>query len=148
METLNTEQFLNDYGLSVVANIIAKLRNSNKVASGKLLNSLKEEVVENINLLELKIKGESYFQNVVDGRKPGAYPPLGPLYQWARIKGIPKEAVFPIARSIYKFGIEPDPAFARLNEELVSGLKTGVEKSMSEDIKQELRSIKTNIEKS
>lgn len=146
METNQTEQFLNDYGLEVISRLIAKLRSSDKVASGRLINSLKEEVVENINILSLQIKGEDYFQNIVDGRKPGSFPPIGPLKQWARVKGIPASAVFPIARSIYKFGIKPDSAFSNLKQDLSGGLKEGVEKSMAIDIETELKVIKTNVQ--
>jgi len=146
METNQTEQFLNDYGLKVISTLIAKLRSSDHVASGRLISSLKEEVVENINLLQLKIKGEDYFQNIVDGRKAGSFPPIGPLKQWARIKGIPAGAVFPIAKSIYKFGIKPDPAFSRLREDLSGGLKNGLEQSMAADIETELKAIKTNVQ--
>jgi len=146
METNNTEQFLNQYGLSVIAKLIQKLRSTGKVASGRLINSLKEEVKENVDILMLNIKAEDYFQYVIDGRKPGAFPPLGPLYKWAKIKGIPKSAVFPIAKSIYKFGIKPDTAFNNWTSDLNEPLKEGISKAMVQDIELELKNIKQTVQ--
>ncbi len=46
------------------------------------------------------------------GRKPGTYPPIKEIAKWCRLKGIDDSAKWPIARSIFKFGIAPTNAFA------------------------------------
>lgn len=49
---------------------------------------------------------------VEKGRGAGKpMPPLGVIAQWAQDKGIPKEAVYPIARAIGRRGIPPRPTF-------------------------------------
>ncbi len=50
------------------------------------------------------------------------------LSRWARLKGIPQEAVYPIALSILKNGVEPQPfmrpAYIASRKYLLTGLKT------------------------
>lgn len=49
------------------------------------------------------------------------------LSRWARLKGIPNEAVYPIALSILRNGVEPQPfmrpAFIAARKHLILGLK-------------------------
>lgn len=50
-----------------------------------------------------------YWEYVNYGRLPGKYVPIGPLYEWAKLKGFPdyKAAAWGANHNIKKFGIAP-----------------------------------------
>jgi hypothetical protein len=59
-----------------------------------------------IRPLQARIRGSGAALAVEFGRHPGTpQPPLDALRAWARARGIPEEALFPIARAIRRRGI-------------------------------------------
>jgi hypothetical protein len=92
-----------------------------KVASGKLLNSLSVKLVPSngTNAGELQITYEDYFKYVNLGRKPGKkLVPIKSILEWIKIRGIkgrnkkgqfiPRLSfAFAIQRNIFKYGIRP-----------------------------------------
>ncbi len=71
-------------------------------APGLIARSISSQVHE----LSAKIVGGAAALAVEFGRHPGTpQPPLGELRKWARARGIPESALFPIARAIRRRGI-------------------------------------------
>jgi hypothetical protein len=94
-------------GVDMVNEIISVLESKDKVASGKLINSIKHEYRIDIDNIELLIKSEDYIKFLESGRRPGKYVPIKALKEWVKFKGIPEKAIYPINHKIFKFGIKP-----------------------------------------
>jgi hypothetical protein len=107
----------NLFGKDYVKILIAYLKKYDKKATSALINSIDYRLVEQANQISIIIEANDYLKNVDEGRKPGKYPPIKAIAKWAQIKGIAPEAVFPIARSIYKFGIKPTNVIQKTNKE-------------------------------
>jgi len=114
----NSRRFGDDY----VKSIIQALKRAGKDASGRLINSLDYRVTETADNIKFVFEAEDYYNYVDEGRRPGSYPPIQDIARWASIRGIDKRFAFPIARSIYKFGIKP----ANITEKVQRGFLNGV----------------------
>lgn len=110
-------QKMKEFGKDYVKILYRELRREGKDATGALINSLAFEIKEEATQIQFLIKANDYLKYVDKGRKPGKYPPIKAIAQWARVKGISQDAVFPIARSIYKFGIKPTNVIQRVVKE-------------------------------
>lgn len=124
---------------------IIKLNGS--FASGRLYDSIKYKVY--------KDKQETYHMEfdyvyyglfVNYGRRAGAkQPPLDDIREWCRLKGIPEEAAFPIARKIAKFGYKginftkPFEADQAVVKEIMAEMG---QKFMDDFVEQTLRDVK------
>ena len=111
---------------------------SNKVASGKLLNSIKTKVKETPDGLMLEIEYMDYFKYVNLGRrKGGKFVPIKALLDWIKIRGIRRRdekgrfvkgsqlsLAFAIQKNIHKFGIRRtniyDKAYDSLEDVLMN----------------------------
>ena len=107
IQFVRVRQLMDKYGSEVVAEMITRLQGFGKKASGNLISSLKYVIEQNGEQIELTIEGAPYWQYVDKGRKPGKFVPVSALQKWARLKGIPQSAVYPINLKIYKKGIAP-----------------------------------------
>lgn len=107
MDLENLRKELDKYGQEVVDDLFDELAILDKYASGKLIASLDYRIREILNGYELDILMEDYGQYVDKGRKPGKMPPLEPIKEWTKLKGLPTGLAFPIARKIGMFGIPP-----------------------------------------
>lgn len=105
--TLYDKKLMNEFGKDYVKILIRMLKQKKKVASGALINSISYKLKETAGIIQYQLISNDYLEWVDQGRRPGSYPPIRAISDWVRVKGISKDAVFPIARSIYKFGIEP-----------------------------------------
>ena len=115
------------------------LRSNNKISKGNLLDSL---VVEIKKKTEINIKFVGYGQYVDKGRRPGSMPPISAIEDWCSIKGIPKEAAYPIAKSIERKGIPPTNFTDVIYEsvaELSKLLALGISKDMAKGIANKIR---------
>jgi len=110
-------QKMKEFGKDYVKILYRELRREGKDATGALLNSLAFEIKEDAQQIQFFIKANDYLKWVDKGRRPGKYPPIKAISKWAQVKGISQEAVFPIARSIYKFGIKPTNVIQRVVKE-------------------------------
>lgn len=93
----------------IAADIVKQMKNIVKLngafATGNLYNSIKYKVYKDKNeQFHLDIDYVYYGLWIDQGRKPGKQPRLQDIKDWCRIKGIPQEAAFPIARKIGKMG--------------------------------------------
>jgi hypothetical protein len=107
MKPLFGEKQLNQFGKNYVEILTAELVRADKKATGNLIDSLDWRVQGEANAIQIFIQANDYLTYVDQGRKPGSYPPIQAIKTWCSVKGIPQSAAFPIARSIFKFGIKP-----------------------------------------
>lgn len=105
------------FGQDYVKILIALLKKNGKNASSALINSIDYRLQEQANQINIVILANDYLTYVDQGRKPGTYPPIQAIAKWAQLKGIASEAVFPIARNIFKFGIKPTNVIQKTNKE-------------------------------
>lgn len=131
MRTLD-ERILNDLGQQLVDALTDALKNKNKSATGNLINSISYEVIKGSNPV-VNIIADDYLIYVDRGRKPGSFPPIRKIAEWCRVKGIDESASFPIAQSIYKFGIEPTNVIDMAERKVLSNLNQ-FEKDLAEDL--------------
>lgn len=114
------KKLANEFGKDYVRTLIALLKGNKpygKVASGRLINSINyrlQEVAKEINVI---IEANDYLEYVDRGRRPGTYPPIKPLKEWARIKGMGENAAYPIQKKIFKMGIKPTNVINRTTRE-------------------------------
>ena len=116
-------QGLEDYGENVIRILTEELVRANKVASGRLINSLNYEVKPvGEALYQIILTSEDYLKYVDKGRRPGSYVPIRALKEWVRFRGIPESAVYAINQNIFRFGIRPTNVISatidRLDNEL------------------------------
>jgi hypothetical protein len=104
---LYDEKTLKEFGKDYVKILTIFLKKNRKIASGALVNSINFKLKETAEQILIILESNDYLEWVDKGRKPGKYPPLKAISEWARLKGISQDAVFPIAKKIFKFGIEP-----------------------------------------
>jgi hypothetical protein len=136
------------FGSDYVKILTALLKKKGKIGSGALINSLDYRVQESANQISIIIQSNDYLKFVDEGRKPGSYPPIQAISRWASLKGISQDAVFPIARSIYKFGIKPTNVIQQTNNEFLNSqtlankyqerISTNIEDIVTKMIEQEL----------
>ncbi|NBW12738.1 MAG: hypothetical protein EBR82_32405 [Caulobacteraceae bacterium] len=132
--------------------IISRLLQSNlpfpKYATGKLVRSLQFKHFKDadgntvIQLISAKSdKGFEYIKVIDQGRKPGKYVPINALKNWAKVKGIPEEAVYAINKKIFKDGIKATFIINRSLEQLFSSQN----KDLFDEIEEEVISDITKI---
>lgn len=131
----NRAQFGEDY----VRVLIKELQAAGKSASGKLMRSIDYRLSDEADAIHFIFDAEDYFNYVDEGRKPGSYPPIQDIAKWARIKGLGKSAAFPIARSIYKFGIKPANIFKKADAKAMNGkIFDDLESNIGENVENEI----------
>jgi hypothetical protein len=114
-------------GKDLVFEIVTQLKDKNKVASKKLIESVSYEYREDISTLI--IWAEDYFKFVELGRKPGKQPPLSKIKQWCTYRSISESAAYPIAKKIGMFGIPPEPTL----EEVLTQRQLPFEKTLEDN---------------
>ncbi len=107
LEKLVDNKTLNLFGEDFIKTLALILIRNRKRATGNLIKSLDFRIQPAARKIVLAIEAEDYLEAIDKGRRPGSFPPIKDIARWARIKGIPQTAVFPIARSIFKFGVKP-----------------------------------------
>lgn len=94
----------------MVKEMKALLKVNGSYASGELYNSLRVNVTKGADDTWRLRYNMIYYGLFVDkGTKPGHYPNIKALSEWARFKGISQNAVFPIAKKIFENGTKPRP---------------------------------------
>ncbi len=144
-----TEKDKRRFGDEYVKELIKALRALKKDASGRLIKSIDYRLTETAYELNFFINAEDYLTYVDEGRKPGSYPPIKAIARWATIKGMDKNAAFPIANKIYKFGIKPTnvldkverkvlygKAFDELEQNMANNIETAIVNNINQNNKQ------------
>jgi len=110
------EQALKVFGDEYIEAIGRILRSEDKIATKKLIESLDSRVIKTGfgTSYTLKVIAEEYLKYVDEGRRKGAKPPpIKPIKEWARVKGLPEGLAYPIAKSIGEKGIKPTRVIER-----------------------------------
>lgn len=84
----NLQKVLGEYGQALRNEYQDNLIRDNKIASGKLLNSVEYEVQFDDRAIWLQFKLEDYYKWVENGRGPGKFPPPDKILEWIRIKPV------------------------------------------------------------
>ena len=150
------KQALNEFGKVWVETLRNELLNNKpfpKRASGQLINSINYKVIQTPQGDELKLFSENYLTFVDKGvsgtEKKYAtpysyrtkYPKIDEIQKWTRLKGIPQEAVYPIANKIFRFGMKPTNVINKTirHIEYKSKWKTKFEGEIADEIIAEIK---------
>lgn len=96
-------QFADLYGQLLVGEL-KDLTAQERFATGELMESYKYafKVVDGRAIINLS--ASDHLRWADKGRGPGKFPPIQAISEWAAVKGISQDAVFPIARKIAQEG--------------------------------------------
>lgn len=119
----NLMSVLWDYAVAVKELYQQRLIADDKVASGKLLNSIDTFVVYNNLEYVVTIKAEDYLEYVEYGRRPGKMPPVSKILEWVKVRNImpeprngklptPENLAWAISKKIARDGILPTYSLA------------------------------------
>lgn len=139
-------------GLDMTNEIISILESNDKIASGRLIQSIKYEYMADIDDIKLLITSEDYLTYVDKGRRPGKFVPISALKEWASLRGIPESAVWGINMNIFKFGIKPLNFMDGLEKEYSQPNKFGgiikqYNKIVAEYLRAEFKLIQKNMKR-
>lgn len=159
-ENKELRKVLKIYGASVVAEMKTRLQNQGKVASSKLLKSLKYDISETLQNLELNFyavdyykfvdKGVNGFANRVgspysfkpkNGKGTGKSKLIPALKKWLRDKGQPESEAFRIRRIIWRYGIKPTQFWTISTTRRQKQLTKQIEKAQQKDLEAYLNKI-------
>ena len=115
------------FGDEYVKILVKEIKEAGKDSSGNLKRSVDYRLEEQAGELIIQLESADYLIYVDKGRKPGSYPNISAISKWASINGISQSAVFPIARSIYKFGIKPTNIISNTMKSLEKSTKINSE---------------------
>jgi hypothetical protein len=87
----------------------ALLKVNGSYASGELYNSMRMDVTKKNDDWRIRYNMVYYGLFVDKGTKPGHYPNITSLMEWARLKRIPQDRVAGIAENIFKRGTKAHP---------------------------------------
>ena len=102
-------QDLTGIAVDIVKQMKSIIKLNGAFATGNLYNSIKYKAYKDKNeQFHLDVDYVYYGLWIDMGRKPGPISRAGfeDIKNWCRIKGIPQEAAFPIARKIARFGFK------------------------------------------
>lgn len=120
----------------MVKEMKALLKMNGSYASGELYDSIRMKVIKDPDETWRVKYNMVYYGLFVDkGTKPGHYPNIKSLSEWARYKGIPQDAVYPIARNIFNNGTKPRPFTTPFEEDskVVKQIMEEMGKSFADD---------------
>jgi hypothetical protein len=121
---------------AMVKEMKALIKMNGSYASGELYNSIKMKVVKDPDETWRVRYNMVYYGLFVDkGTKPGHYPNISSLMEWARFKGIPQDRVPAIAQSIFKKGTKARPFTTPFEEDskVVKNIMEEMGKSFADD---------------
>lgn len=84
----NLKEVLNQCGTELVKKYRENLRKNGHIATGKLFNSVKYELIINSDKIGIEVNLEDYWKYVENGRRSGKFPPLNKIEDWIRVKKI------------------------------------------------------------
>lgn len=130
------------------------LKNANKIASGKLYNSIGFSIKTTDTGIMLFFEAEKYWINIEEGRRVGGkMPPVEVIKRWMIIKNIQprngsnNSTAYLISRSISKRGIKALPFLRNIKVDLdnyIDDIKSAITRDLTIKIQTKLSNIKGN----
>ena len=135
----NLEEVLKEYAKAYTQKYKSKLLSDGNKASGKLISSIKPEMLEN----GFSILANSYIEQISEGRRRGVIPSSTKILEWAKKKNITpdkgtasesnmKRMAFAIARSISVHGMLKKYGFKGTN--IIDFVYKSLSKQMGDDL--------------
>jgi hypothetical protein len=135
----NLEEVLKEYAKAYTQKYKSKLLSDGNKASGKLISSIKPEMLEN----GFSILANSYIEQISEGRRRGVIPSSTKILEWAKKKNITpdkgtasesnmKRMAFAIARSISVHGMLEKYGFKGTN--IIDFVYKSLSKQMGDDL--------------
>jgi len=127
----------------IIDELRSELQKQQHIASGALAASLR--IAKDGN--DYVVIGRNYSYWVNFGRRAGSLPPIRAIANWVAIKGLPKEAVWPITKSIAKKGTPGQPYVvwqegnSLKRTDFVSDTIERCKERIKEDLQQEWKAI-------
>jgi hypothetical protein len=167
----HTLLYVTTYANQVEAEIESRLHGHNKVASGDLYDSIGYTIKETPTKISLKFEMADYGKFVDKGvngymngwGSPYSFKPkdgkgsgkksefITKLQKWCAIKGLPKDAAYPIRKNIWKNGIAPTNFFTLPTRRRAKQFALGVEKNLALDVEEiiqkDLKELKVKFKK-
>jgi len=140
----------NKWGSQVVSQAKLNLLQKNKKVTGKLYNSISYSVDPKGGVI---FYYEDYGEYVESGRKKGIMPPVGPLIQWAKVKGLEQfrddkgrfisneQRGWAIAYGIKKNGIKAFPFYQDAIDQAVNDLEYQLEEAVAQTIESDIEAL-------
>lgn len=140
----------NNWGAQVVAQAKANLLQKNKIATGVLYKSISYEVDPKGGVI---FYYEDYGEYVESGRKRGSMPPVKPLIEWAKIKGLDQfrdkkgryisneSRGWAIAMSIKNKGIKAFPFYQDAIDQSTDDLAYQLEEALAQAVETDIEAL-------
>lgn len=116
---------IEDFGNDIIKVASDLIKNEPKVNTGRLRDSLSRTVKDTAfgTKFTLQIFAEDYFIYVDKGRKPNSTPPpVAPIKEWCKQKGMDENIAYAIAKSIGKKGIPATNISERMMKKVFSSM--------------------------
>lgn len=125
----NLQEVLTEYAERLRNQYQDNLIMDDKLASGKLLNSVEYLIEKGGNEISVALKLEDYWKWVENGRGPGKFPPMDKILDWIKVKPVvpdersgrlptEKQLAFLIGRKISEEGVEGTNDLQRAVDEI------------------------------
>ena len=125
MRNVSLKEAIERFGAEIVEIATGLIKNEPKVNTGRLRDSLSRRVLDTAmgTRYTLQIFAEDYFVYVDKGRKPNSTPPpVEPIKEWCKQKGINENVAYAIAKSIGKKGIPATNISERMMKKVFSSI--------------------------
>lgn len=137
---------LEEFGVAARNAYQDELIRGNKIASGRLLNSVEVSVEQHGYRYDVVLHLEDYWKWVEEGRPPGKLPPVSKILEWVLVKPVlpkpsmtgriptPQSLAWAISKSIANKGVEPFPALARTVPATVDQFSQKLAEAFAQDV--------------
>lgn len=152
MDLTELHQVLQDYANDIRDRYKDVLAKNNHIASKKLMNSIKTEVVVGDQSYVVTMTLEHYWEFIEDDTKPH-FPPPDALLKWIEVKPViprpgkngriptPKQLAYLIGRHIATFGTKGTHDLEQTKEEIFAWYRDKISAALGRDMENYIRKI-------
>lgn len=152
----NLQKVLEEYAITVRNKYQDNLINSNRIASGKLLNSIDFIIEKDNQHISVSLKLEDYWKYVEYDTKPH-WPPVDKILEWIKIKPIlprpdrkgnlptPNQLAFLIGRKISEDGTTGTKDLHSAIEEINTEFEIRIQEAITKDLESGFSAIFTEF---
>lgn len=146
----NTSKVLEEYAAAVRNSYQDHLIESDKIASGELLNSCEYRIITGGTEVSVVLDLANYWKYVEYGRKAGKWPPIDKIRDWIKVKPVlptemtlkngkkrlptENQLAYLIARKIGTEGIEPKHLLRDTLEVINAQYEARIEEALGKDV--------------